>query len=183
HQVFYPMGWDDNGLPTERRVQNYFGVRCDPSLPYDPDYVPPTDPPKHPVAISRPNFVALCHQLTLEDEQVFEHLWRTLALSVDWSHTYATIGERARRVSQRAFLRLARRGQVVQRTDPAPTPGCCAPGPTPPAPWRSRPPGPSCSRPAWPWSPIPTTIATDPCSARRSPRCSSVCGSRLSPTS
>ena len=33
--VFYPMGWDDNGLPTERRVQNYFGVRCDPSLPYD----------------------------------------------------------------------------------------------------------------------------------------------------
>ena len=118
HQVFYPMGWDDNGLPTERRVQNYFGVRCDPSLPYDPDYVPPTDPPKHPAAISRPNFVALCHQLTLEDEQVFEHLWRTLGLSVDWSHTYATIGERARRVSQRAFLRLARRGQVVQRTAP-----------------------------------------------------------------
>src|SRR3978361_1770449 len=33
--VFYPMGWDDNGLPTERRVQNYYGVRCDPSLPYD----------------------------------------------------------------------------------------------------------------------------------------------------
>ena len=35
--VFYPMGWDDNGLPTERRVQNYYGVRCDPALPYDPD--------------------------------------------------------------------------------------------------------------------------------------------------
>ena len=33
-EVFYPMGWDDNGLPTERRVQNYFGVRCDPSLSY-----------------------------------------------------------------------------------------------------------------------------------------------------
>ena len=83
-QVFYPMGWDDNGLPTERRVQNYFGVRCDPSLPYDADFVPPDDPPKDPIAISRPNFVALCHQLTLEDEQVFEHLWRTLGLSVDW---------------------------------------------------------------------------------------------------
>ena len=40
--VFYPMGWDDNGLPTERRVQNYFGVRCDPSLPYDPDFTPPS---------------------------------------------------------------------------------------------------------------------------------------------
>jgi len=117
-QVFYPMGWDDNGLPTERRVQNYFGVRCDPSLAYDPDYVPPADPPKDPVAISRPNFVALCHQLTLADEQVFEHLWRTLGLSVDWSHTYATIGARAQRVSQRGFLRLARRGQVVQRTAP-----------------------------------------------------------------
>ena len=97
-QVFYPMGWDDNGLPTERRVQNYFGVRCDPGLPYDPDFVPPDDPPKDPVAISRPNFVALCHQLTLEDEQVFEHLWRTLGLSVDWSHTYATIGDRSRRI-------------------------------------------------------------------------------------
>ena len=42
-EVFYPMGWDDNGLPTERRVQNYFGVRCDPSLPYDPDFVPPDE--------------------------------------------------------------------------------------------------------------------------------------------
>jgi hypothetical protein len=94
-KVFYPMGWDDNGLPTERRVQNYFGVRCDPACPYDPDFVPPAEPPKEPVAVSRPNFVALCHQLTVEDEQVFEHLWRTLGLSVDWSHTYATIDERA----------------------------------------------------------------------------------------
>jgi valyl-tRNA synthetase len=36
--VFYPMGWDDNGLPTERRVQNHYGVRCDPAMPYDPDF-------------------------------------------------------------------------------------------------------------------------------------------------
>ena len=42
-EVFYPMGWDDNGLATERRVQNYYGVRCDPSLPYDPGFVPPGD--------------------------------------------------------------------------------------------------------------------------------------------
>ncbi len=116
--VFYPMGWDDNGLPTERRVQNHFGVRCDPHLPYDPDFVPPSEPPKQPVAVSRPNFVALCHQLTAQDEQVFERLWRTLGLSVDWSQTYATIAERAQRVSQRGFLRLARRGQVYQRTAP-----------------------------------------------------------------
>ncbi|MDU2317259.1 MAG: class I tRNA ligase family protein, partial [Cutibacterium acnes] len=57
-KVFYPMGWDDNGLPTERRVQNYYGVRCDPSLPYDPDFTPPSKPnPKRQVPISRRNFV------------------------------------------------------------------------------------------------------------------------------
>ena len=67
-EVFYPMGWDDNGLPTERRVQNYFGVRCDPSLPYDPDFVAPAEPPKPAVAISRRNFVELCDQLVAEDE-------------------------------------------------------------------------------------------------------------------
>ena len=116
--VFYPMGWDDNGLPTERRVQNFFGVRCDPSLPFDPDFEPPAQPGKEPISVSRPNFVALCHQLTEEDEQVFEQLWRMLGLSVDWSHTYATVSERAQRVSQRGFLRLASRSQVVQRTAP-----------------------------------------------------------------
>src|SRR5829696_4684092 len=58
-EVFYPMGWDDNGLPTERRVQNYFGVRCDPTVPYDAGFEPPADPdPKaHQIAISRRNFV------------------------------------------------------------------------------------------------------------------------------
>ena len=75
-EVFYPMGWDDNGLPTERRVQNYYGVRCDPSLPYDPLFVAPDKPPKPALAISRRNFVELCAQLTTEDEKVFEALWR-----------------------------------------------------------------------------------------------------------
>ena len=67
--VFYPMGWDDNGLPTERRVQNYFGVRCDPSLPYDPSFVPPDKPGKQPIPVSRPNFIELCARLTAEDEK------------------------------------------------------------------------------------------------------------------
>ena len=71
-EVFYPMGWDDNGLPTERRVQNYFGVRCDPSLPYDPDFTPPTEPGKQQIPISRRNFIELCEHLTVEDEKVFE---------------------------------------------------------------------------------------------------------------
>src|SRR5690606_30592115 len=75
-EVFYPMGWDDNGLPTERRVQNYFGVACDPTLPHDPAFEPPATPPERPVPISRPNFVELCERLTAEDEQVFEAVWQ-----------------------------------------------------------------------------------------------------------
>jgi valyl-tRNA synthetase len=116
--VFYPMGWDDNGLPTERRVQNYFGVRCDPSLPYDPAFTPPDKPGKHAVPVSRPNFIELCARLTAEDERAFEHLWRYLGLSVDWSMTYATIDRRAQRISQRSFLRLLRRGLAYQLEAP-----------------------------------------------------------------
>jgi valyl-tRNA synthetase len=116
--VCYPMGWDDNGLPTERRVQNYYGVRCDPSLPFDPSFQPPESPGKQPIPISRPNFVALCTQLTAEDEKAFEHLWKHLGLSVDWSMTYATIGPRARRVSQIAFLHLLSRGLAYQTEAP-----------------------------------------------------------------
>src|SRR5512145_2911823 len=116
--VFYPMGWDDNGLPTERRVQNYFGVRCDPSLPYDPTFTPPEKPGKHPAPVSRPNFIELCARLTAEDEKAFEHLWRHLGLSVDWSMTYATIDRRAQRISQLAFLRLLRRGLAYQLEAP-----------------------------------------------------------------
>ena len=116
--VFYPMGWDDNGLPTERRVQNYFGVRCDPSLPFDPNFVPPDKPGKQPIPVSRPNFIELCAKLTAEDEKVFEHLWRHLGLSVDWSMTYATIDRRSQRISQLAFLRLLARGQAYQLEAP-----------------------------------------------------------------
>ena len=112
--VFYPMGWDDNGLPTERRVQNYYGVRCDPSLPYDPSFAPPDKPSKPPVSVSRPNFVELCARLTAEDEKAFEHLWRSLGLSVDWSMTYSTIDRRSQRVSQMAFLHLLTRGLAYQ---------------------------------------------------------------------
>jgi valyl-tRNA synthetase len=117
-EVFYPMGWDDNGLPTERRVQNYFGVRCEPSLPYDPAFQPPDKPGKQPVPVSRPNFIELCTRLTVEDEKAFEHLWRHLGLSVDWSMTYATIDKRALRVSQLAFLRLLNRDLAYQLEAP-----------------------------------------------------------------
>ena len=113
-EVFYPMGWDDNGLPTERRVQNFYGVRCDPHLPYDPSFEPPAKPGKQAISISRPNFIELCARLTAEDEKAFEHLWKHAGLSVDWSMTYATIDKRAQRVSQLSFLRLLKRGVAYQ---------------------------------------------------------------------
>ncbi len=120
--VFYPMGWDDNGLPTERRVQNYFGVSCDPSVPYVANLQPPFrgDPPKDhkPVPVSRPNFIELCEELTAQDEKIFEDLFRTLGLSVDWSLLYVTIDERSRRTSQRAFLRNLSRGEAYSQEAP-----------------------------------------------------------------
>ncbi len=116
--VFYPMGFDDNGLPTERRVQNLFGVRCDPSLPYDPEWEPPAKAPKQQISISRRNFVELCDRLTVEDEKGFEALWRRLGLSVDWALTYTTIGEKSRAVSQRAFLAQLAAGQAYSSEAP-----------------------------------------------------------------
>ncbi|MEU3306362.1 valine--tRNA ligase [Nocardiopsis sp. NPDC055551] len=117
--VFYPMGWDDNGLPTERRVQNYYGVRCDPSIPYEPDFEPPAKPdPKRQVPVSRGNFIELCDKLTIEDEKVFESIWRRLGLSVDWRHTYATIDDNSRTAAQRAFLRNLSRGEAYMAEAP-----------------------------------------------------------------
>jgi valyl-tRNA synthetase len=109
-EVFYPMGWDDNGLPTERRVQNYYGVQGDASIPFDPDFTPPTEAHDPPISISRRNFIDLCHVLTVEDEKVFEGLWRTLGLSVDWTQTYATIDHRSR--TSRAVVRSMSRPVV-----------------------------------------------------------------------
>jgi valyl-tRNA synthetase len=99
-------------------VQNYFGVRCDPSLPYDPAFQPPSKPPTPPIGVSRPNFVQLCGLLTGEDEQAFEAVWRMLGLSVDWTQSYRTIDEHSRRVSQRAFLRNLSRGEAYAREAP-----------------------------------------------------------------
>ena len=120
--IVYPMGWDDNGLPTERRVQNYFNVRAEPGIPYDPDLaVEPVGnrrklPP--PLSISRQNFIELCKIVTEQDEEVFKDLWQRLGLSIDWSEEYATIDERCRRISQRSFLDLYDKGHVYQEEAP-----------------------------------------------------------------
>ena len=124
-EVFYPMGWDDNGLPTERRVQNYYGVRCDPNLPYVAGFTPPfeggdnkSSKAADQIAISRRNFIELCEKLTVEDEKVFEALWRQLGLSVDWTQTYQTIAPSAQAVSQKAFLNNLARGEAYQSMAP-----------------------------------------------------------------
>ncbi|KQR43749.1 valine--tRNA ligase [Frigoribacterium sp. Leaf164] len=123
--VFYPMGWDDNGLPTERRVQNFYGVRCDPSLPYDADFTPPfeggdgkSSKAADQVPISRRNFVELCERLTVEDEKQFEDVWRKLGLSVDWTQSYRTIDDRSQAMAQKAFLRNLARGEAYQADAP-----------------------------------------------------------------
>ena len=124
-EVYYPMGWDDNGLPTERRVQNYFGVRCDPSLPYVEDFTPPyeggdnkSSKAADQIPISRKNFIELCEKLTAEDELQFEALWRQLGISVDWDQTYQTISPAAQKVSQQAFLNNLSRGEAYQSMAP-----------------------------------------------------------------
>jgi valyl-tRNA synthetase len=124
--IFYPMGWDDNGLPTERRVQNYYGVRCDPTLPYLESFTPPLEAghtsdgskPGDQIPVSRRNFIELCEKLTVEDEKQFEDLWRKLGLSVDWNLTYRTIDDQSQRVAQRAFLRNLDRGEAYRSDAP-----------------------------------------------------------------
>ncbi len=123
--IFYPMGWDDNGLPTERRVQNVFNVRSDPFEPYDPDFniepvsdnVRPRDLPE-PRVISRRNFIELCHRVTAQDEIAFKDLFQRLGLSVDWREEYATIDHLSRTVAQRSFLDLYEKGHIYQLEAP-----------------------------------------------------------------
>jgi valyl-tRNA synthetase len=122
-EVFYPVAWDDNGLDTERRVQNYYGISCDPALPHEEDLVPPG--PDRPAAerdvrrpVSRQNFIELCRELTATDEQSYEEAWRRLGLSVDWSNSYRTIDDRPAAVSQRVFLRALAAGDAYQAQAP-----------------------------------------------------------------
>jgi len=119
--IFYPMGWDDNGLPTERRVQNVFNVRSDPFMAYDAglkiDRVDPKTKPRdlpRPTVISRRNFIELCHIVTAEDEVAFKDLWKMLGLSVDWNEEYATIDDRSRGIAQLSFLDLYEKGHIYQ---------------------------------------------------------------------
>jgi len=120
--VYYPMGWDDNGVPTERRVQNYFHVRCDPRAEHVPGLrLPPASAKerKGPARlVSRENFIGLCHEVTREDEKAFKELWRRAGLSVDWGEEYATIDHKSRQLAQLSFRDLFEKGHVYTAEAP-----------------------------------------------------------------
>jgi len=116
--IFFPIGWDDNGLPTERRVQNLFNVRCEPHLHYDPDFKGERGRKGEPVAVSRMNFINLCDEAIKEDEAVYRRLWRRLGLSYDWNQEYATIDDHCRLTSQLSFLELLEQGEIYQAERP-----------------------------------------------------------------
>ena len=97
-RVFYPIGFDDNGLPTERYVEQAYGVRA--------------------VDMPRSEFVALCLAETQRTAARYEDLWRRLGLSLDWSLRYSTIDRRCQRTAQTSFIALHRAGHLRRAQDP-----------------------------------------------------------------
>ncbi len=96
--VFYPFGFDDNGLPTERFVEKVRGIRAR--------------------DVGRRAFIEGCLALSAEVEAQFERFWKRLGLSVDWRLRYSTIDPRSRRVSQEAFLASHAKGYAYRQTAP-----------------------------------------------------------------
>ena len=124
YNVVYPMGWDDNGLPTERRVQNYFGVRAEPNVPYIENIDVEKEKEKlgikkqHQLIISRQNFIEMCSLVTHEDEKAFKEVFERMGYSIDWGDLYTTIDKKSRRIAQRSFLDLFRKKHIYQLESP-----------------------------------------------------------------
>jgi valyl-tRNA synthetase len=97
--IFYPMGFDDNGLPTERLVEKQLGITAN--------------------QVGRTEFIRQCLQVSQEAEKDYRALWQRLGLSIDWEYTYRTIDDYSRRSSQASFLKLYRQGKVYRREAPA----------------------------------------------------------------
>ncbi len=97
-EVFYPFGYDDNGLPTERLVEKVTGVKA--------------------AEVPREKFIELCLKISKEQEERFRDLWQAVGLSCDWEEIYATIDEVSRRISQRSFLDLLKKGEVYRKEAP-----------------------------------------------------------------
>ncbi len=119
--VFYPIGWDDNGLPTERRIQNLFGIKCNSQLPYKTNWKTPAPVKKLPKElneISRQNFIEACYEQTAKDEEKYQKLWQDMGLSIDWSQQYETINDHCRTISQQSFLDLLDKGHIYNADQP-----------------------------------------------------------------
>ena len=98
--VFYPFGFDDNGLPTERYVEKKHKVRAH--------------------ALGRSEFIKLILSETATAEQQFQELWQRMGLSADWDSCYSTISPETRNISQESFIRLFKKGFIYRKYEPAP---------------------------------------------------------------
>lgn len=122
--VVYPMGWDDNGLPTERRVQNIFGVRIDNNVPYienlNVDKQKKLDgiSKDEPLIVNRKNFIEMCELITAKDEVVFKDLFRKMGYSIDWKDEYSTIDSKSRIIAQLSFIDLFHKDLIYQSNAP-----------------------------------------------------------------
>ncbi|MCK4499096.1 class I tRNA ligase family protein, partial [Candidatus Babeliales bacterium] len=97
--VFYPMGFDDNGLPTERFVEKKHKIRAH--------------------QLKRSEFIDLCLKECELAEKDFSQLWKALGLSIDWTHSYSTISKKARRTAQISFLKLYEKGLIKRQAEPS----------------------------------------------------------------
>ena len=118
--IFYPIGWDNNGLPTERRVQNLYAVKCVPRVPYKENWQPELAPKKvkSQQPVSRQNFLEVCNYQTAEDQKKYKALWAEMGLSFDWRQEYATINDHCRTVSQFSFIELAKKNHLTHKVAP-----------------------------------------------------------------
>jgi len=98
-EVFYPFGFDDNGLATERLVERVRNVKGS--------------------EMPREDFIELCLEVSREQEAEFKDLWQAVGISCDWTEEYTTINERCRRIAQRSFLDLYHKGEVYRKEAPS----------------------------------------------------------------
>ncbi|MFV9874652.1 valine--tRNA ligase [Rickettsia conorii] len=96
--IFYPMGFDDNGLPTERLVEKQQQIKA-----YNMD---------------RSEFIQICEEVVESEEEKFRSLFNQIALSVDWSLEYQTISPLSRKISQMSFLDLVQKEEIYRANQP-----------------------------------------------------------------
>ncbi|RYY00359.1 valine--tRNA ligase, partial [bacterium] len=99
YNVFYPFGFDDNGLPTERLVEKEIGKKA-------------ADMPRN-------EFIEACMTTSEKYREEFKNLWKSIGISADWDLEYATISPYVRKMSQKSFLELQKKGLIVKKTAPA----------------------------------------------------------------